>query len=300
MIITKIGGGMGNQMFQYAIGRSLSIKNNTKLGLYLEALLDRSYKSKYTFRNYDLDIFNVDAEIVDRSMIPFMQKYYNKGFVSFIIRSVRFILRNFFKIKIKGREKNFSFDNSILQLEDGVCLEGCWQNEKYFIDISDIIRKDFTLKYLLPDNIKNLMDVIKKENSLCLHIRRGDYVGDKNFENVTKEYYDKAILYISKKTKIDKIYVFSDDIKWCEDNMKFEYPVMFVGDEYSGKKAEGHHILMRSCSNFIIPNSTYAWWAAWLSDNKDKIIVVPEQWFPRNSIHYNKNIEIIPDNWIKI
>jgi hypothetical protein len=144
-----------------------------------------------------------------------------------------------------------------------------------------------------------LAEIIKKENSLCVHVRRGDYVGNTNHEIVNKDYYDKGIDKLKVMTNIDKIYVFSDDIRWCEKNLKFDIPTMFVGDEYAGEKAEWHHILMRSCKNFIIPNSTFSWWAAWLSDSRNKIIIAPKQWFPNSSIHAD-NTDIIPDNWIKI
>lgn len=297
MIITKIKDGMGNQMFQYAIGRALSVKNNVSLGLDIDILLDHIYKRHHTFRDYYLDIFNIQAEIVDRSKIPFIHKYYNKEHLSII----RFILKILFRVKLKGKEERFNlgFDPSILSLGSDAFLDGYWQSEKYFIDIADIIRKDFTLKNEPPLVIKNLMEVIEKENSLCIHIRRGDYIGNKDFEVVDKEYYNKAVNYMNSKTTIDKIYVFSDDIKWCKENMNFTFPFMFVEGEYIGAKDEWHHILMRSCKNFIIPNSTYAWWAAWLAPHKKKIIVAPKKWFPDASI--NKNYQdIVPEKWIKI
>jgi hypothetical protein len=122
-------------------------------------------------------------------------------------------------------------------------------------------------------------------------------VGNSFHEIVGKDYYDRGIERIKSLTKIDKIYVFSDDVKWCEDNMKFEFPTMFVGDEYSGVKAEGHMALMSSCHNFIIPNSSFAWWSAWLSTYKDKIVIVPKQWFVDSSINSD---DLIPSGWIRI
>ncbi len=299
MIITKIEGGMGNQMFQYAIGRAISIKNNTELGLYLDFLLDRNFKPDFTFRNYSLDVFNIEAKIVDRSKVPFIYRHYNKGILSYIVRIINFILIKILRIKMEGKEKNSNFDSTVLLAHGNSYIEGYWQSEKYFSDISEIIRKDFTLKNNIPINIKNLIEIIKKENSLCIHVRRGDYVGNINHEIVGREYYNEGIENIKSLTKIDKIYLFSDDINWCKENMKFEFPTMFVGDEYAGENAEWHHILMRSCKNFIIPNSTFSWWAAWLSDSKDKIVIAPKQWFPNGSLHID-NIDIIPDSWIKI
>lgn len=300
MIITRLEGGMGNQMFQYAVGRALSIKNDTSFGLYLDALLDRTKKENYTFRNYDLDIYNVKAEIVGRSSVPLMYKYYNNTTKDFILRGIRYVIKRLFFIKLKGIDNGYKFNESVFSLGKNAYLEGVWQSEKYFIDIRDVLIKDFKLKNPPSENMQNLVKIIEKENSLCLHVRRGDYVGDKNFEVVDKNYYDNALKYLSSNIKIDKIYVFSDDIRWCEENMKFEFPTMFVGEEYSGEKAEGHHVLMRACKYFIIPNSTFAWWSAWLSERDGKIVVAPSKWFPEKSINIDKFQDILPDDWIKI
>lgn len=294
MIITRLKGGMGNQMFQYAIGRALSIKYNTSLGLDLAYLLDRTTRPKryrITFRNYDLDIFNVKAEIVPQSDISFA----NKKFSGNIGLCFDFFRRKI--LKLPGVDKGFNFDKTVLSLGNSVYLDGWWQSPKYFSDIEDIIRNDFTLKKPLPINIQNLLDTVKKENSLCVHIRRGDFVGNSYHDIIGDNYYKEGVDLISKKTKIDKIYVFSDDIKWCRENMKFEFPTMFVDNEYSGKKAEGHLILMSACRYFIIPNSTFAWWGAWLSDNKDKIVIAPKLWFKDENINTD---DLIPKQWIRI
>lgn len=296
MIITRLQGGMGNQMFQYALGRSLSIKRGMPLGLDLTFLLDRTPIpdfANFTFRNYALDVFNIEANIVTKKDIPFLYRKHNLGI---FMRYIDYFRRKF--VSTPGKEKHSChFDPAILELGANAYLEGWWQSYKYFESVSDIIRKDFTLKNKLPINIENLKEVIEKENSLCIHVRRGDYVGNSHHEVVNKEYYDKGIEIIKSLTNIDKIYVFSDDIKWCEENLKFPYPTMFVGKEYTGEKDEGHMILMKSCKNFIIPNSSFSWWGAWLSDYKDKVVIVPKQWFRDASINSE---DLIPSGWIRI
>lgn len=292
MIITKLKGGMGNQMFQYALGRALSVKYGVPLGLDISFLLDRTPRTNFTFRGYDLDVFNLNAEIVPQSKVPFIYRNFKGKFGLY----TDYFKRKF--LKLRGVEKSFNFDSTIFNIGDNAYLDGYWQSYKYFSDIEDIIRKEFTLKNELPLNIQNLMEVIKKENSLCVHMRRGDYVGNSNHEIVGKEYYDKGIEKIKSLAKIDKIYVFSDDIKWCEENMKFEFPVMFVGEEYAGKKAEGHLVLMSACHHFIIPNSSFAWWASWLSSSySDKIVIVPKCWYQDENINSD---DLIPDEWIRI
>lgn len=288
MIITRLQGGMGNQMFQYALGRALSVKNGTPFKLDREI-----YKINNSIeRHYDLDIFNIIEEIAQKEEIPFFYRNSNNNkFLSKINSILNKILKN------KGKELSFTFDHTILDVGPDIYLDGYWQSYKYFEGIEDIIRKDFSLRDNLPLHIENLKEGIKKENSLCIHVRRGDYVGNSVHEIVGKEYYNKGIEKIKSLKKIDKIYVFSDDIKWCEQNMKFEFPTMFVGEEYAGIKAEGHMALMSACHNFIIPNSSFAWWGAWLSEYNDKIVVVPQQWFVDESINSG---DLIPRGWIRI
>lgn len=288
MIIVRLKGGMGNQMFQYALGRSLSIKNRVPFKIDIS-----SYKIENEVkRRYDLGIFNIVEDIAEEKEIPLLYRNLNDNlFLSKINSAINKFMKN------KGKETSFSFDSKVLGLGSDIYLDGYWQSQKYFIDIEDIIRRDFTLKKKLSLNIENLKELIKKENSLCIHVRRGDYVGNKKHEVVGRDYYDNAIEKMERLTKIDNIYVFSDDIKWCEENMKFEFPTTFVGEEYAGENAEGHLVLMSACNNFIIPNSSFSWWAAWLSDYKDKIVIAPKQWFGDKNINTD---DLISNEWIRI
>ena len=160
MIIVKLKGGMGNQMFQYALGRALSIKNNVPLGLDLAFLLDRTPRSDFTFRNYDLDIFNINAEIVSQSKVSFLYKNFKGKFGVYF----DYLRRKFFKLS--GVEKKLNFNPGILNMGSDIYLDGYWQSYKYFVDIEDIIRKDFALKKKPNQNIINFSKQILNENSL--------------------------------------------------------------------------------------------------------------------------------------
>lgn len=294
MIIVKLKGGMGNQMFQYALGRALSLKYKDPLCLDLVTLLDRTPRSgvyKTAFYEYNLDVFNVDAKLMSESEVG---SYY-RTIISKIRRGLLYLKS--FVIKTRGVEKYFHFDPEIKSIGPNACLDGYWQSPKYFSEVEDTIRKDFTFKEKFSDKIENLMQKIKNQNSVCVHIRRGDYIGNPLHDIVGKDYYVKGIEKIKELTNVDKIYVFSNDIKWCEENIKFNYPTMFVGDEYVGKKDEGHLALMSACRNFVITNSSFSWWAAWLSENKNKIVVCPKQWFGDPTIDTS---DLIPENWIRI
>jgi hypothetical protein len=249
MIVVRLKGGTGNQMFQYAYGRALSLKKGETLGL------DKNYLGSFaTPREYTLDVFNIKAQLA----------------------------------------KSYQIFFSMLTLR---YFDGYWQSENYFKEFENEIRKDFKLKNSPAQNILDLAKEISSSDSLCLHVRRGDYVGNAYHETVDRKYYEQGLKYISERTAISRIYVFSDDIEWCKENMKFDYPMTFVGDEYSGEKGEGHLYLMSACKNFLIPNSSFSWWAAWLSESKNKIVVAPKKWFNDESVNTD---DITPKEWIRI
>lgn len=286
MIITRLYGGLGNQMFQYAIGKSLSIKNNIPLGLDIHYLLDRTPRKNFTFRDFDLDLFNIQAEILPKSKIPLRFRYIRKGLFFFLLNKIREKLPH-----AKGVEKqNFVFDKEVYEHRGSIYLRGYWQNPNYFQDIRNILVKDFSLKNPLPAHIQSLKEEIKSRVSLCVHVRRGDYVGNKVHDILPSDYYEKAMERFRNR-EIDHIYVFSDDIGWCRENMSFNLPTTFVGEEFAGEGATGHFELMRACKYFIIPNSTFSWWAAYLADNNDKMVVMPDNWL---------DSQVFDNNWTKI
>lgn len=261
MIIVRLKGGLGNQMFQYALGRVLSIKNNTEL------LLDLNYfKNKnFTPREYNLGVFNIKARILQENKIPFLIKYFLP------------ILK---KITWSGN----------------IYLDGYFQSEKYFKEYTDIIRQDFTLKEVSIKS-ESLIKEIKNSNSVCMHIRRGDYVGNTLHPVQDLAYYQNGIKELEKKTNIDKIYVFSDDIVWCKENLKSDRELFFVNREELNISDSEELSIMTNCKYFIVANSSFSWWGAWLSTREEKIVICPKKWFNNESINTN---DLIPKEWIRI
>lgn len=296
MIVVRLKGGLGNQMFQYALGRVLSIKYNVPLVFNIDAYLDqtpRPFKTSMPMRELQLDVFNITGRIAKKNEIPLLYRMYGKGRLMLIVDAVR---RRIFRHK--AQELYFEkFNPHMLELGPNSYLDGFFQSPKYFIGFEEIIRKDFTLKNSFAQNIQDLAEEILKTDSLCMHVRRGDFIGNLDQEVVGKDYYRNAVDHISKSKKIDKIYIFSDDIAWCENNLKFDFPMMFIGPEYLGTKDVGNLFLMSCCKNFIIPNSSFAWWAVWLNTNKDKIVIAPKLWFPNNM--YDTS-DLVPEEWIRM
>jgi len=290
MVIVKLKGGLGNQMFQYALGRSLSLKYQTDLKLDL-SFFNLNIK-KITKRDYNLNVFNIKTELAGQKEIPLLNRIIGRGLLGFILGKIL----KYIPVLNKGLERGFNFNENIMSLGPDVYLDGYWQSYKYFSDFEDEIKKDFTFKNNFSEKVIELSGEIKSSNSLCVHVRRGDYLKNNIHESLSKDYYLKGFEEVNLKQKIDKVYIFSDDINWCKSNLQFSTPVVFVGNEYSGEIGEGHMFLMSKCQNFIIANSTFSWWASWLSKREDKLVVVPERWFKDGS----KVDDLIPEDWIKI
>ncbi len=296
MIVVRLKGGLGNQMFQYALGRILSIKNNTELAFNIEAYEDKSprmFKSNFAIRDYDLEVFNIKGRIAKKSEIPLLYRMYGKGKLMVLIDAVR---RRVFKHKAQELYTQ-RFNPYMLSLDKNSYIDGFFQSPKYFIGYEDIIRQDFTLRNQPAPAIQELYQDIMSHESLCIHVRRGDFVGNRDHDVLPPDYYNKAISILEKQVNIGKIFIFSDDIQWCKDNMNFNYPTFFVTEEYCGERGEGHMYLMSAGKNFIIPNSTFSWWGVWLSENKNKKVVAPKIWTKDPNTDMG---DLILEDWITI
>jgi hypothetical protein len=297
MVIVRVSGGLGNQMFQYAAGRRLAIDNDTELKIDTTFINHRVampnfLRPHFVFRTFDLDVFNIQATIAKPEDMKWWQRPILSGKVMVGIDAV---LR---KIHIlPGWEKTFQFDPAILSLKGDIYLAGFWQSEKYFQSIRDTLLQDFTSAQPLPESSQKLIEQIHTGQSLCLFVRRAD-MADKDFHGALgMSYYNDAITYVRNKKNIDALYILSDDLAWCKEHMQFDLPTTFIENEYKGQKWEGHMLIMKECANFVIPNSTFAWWGAWLSTSPDKIVVAPKRWFGNSNL---KNDDLIPKSWIRI
>lgn len=291
MITVRLSGGMGNQMFQYACARALAIRNNTDVCLDTTYLLDRTprffLQPNFVFREYDLGIFAIKAKEIRRTQTPLWFLGKTGLFIDVLYRRM---------CKPRGTESIFEFDEKVTHLKDGSYLSGLWQSEKYFKEYADIIRKDFTMVCPIGEKTKELASDIQKENTLCVHVRRGDFLKHTIHNTTGADYFIEGVKTVGSKTKIDTVYVFSDDLDWCKENLSFTYPTIFVGPQYEGIRGREHFYLMRQCKHFVIANSTFSWWAAWLSENPDKIVVAPQKWFGDSSINTK---DIYPSEWLQ-
>jgi hypothetical protein len=290
MIITKLFGGLGNQMFQYAVGRRLS----HVLGVELK--LDISWFSSSDFRKYALDVFNIRQNLATPEEITAMTA------------RKRGVLEYFFG---RGQQKpgkiarthiletHFHFDPNILQLPDNVYLEGYWQTEKYFKEIENIIRQDFTIRHPLCGDNMDLAEQIASCESVSIHVRRSDYVTNVYTNQVhgtcSSDYYHHCVGSISQHISKPHFFIFSDDPEWVHDNFKIQFPCAIVSHNREEKAYEDMR-LISLCKNHIVANSTFSWWGAWLNPSESKIVYSPMQWFAYDDIIVT---DLIPSHWIK-
>jgi len=274
-VISRIKGGIGNQLFCYAAARRLAFINNVELVVDNISGFVRDHEYK---RQYQLTHFNIPVRLATPSerMMPF------ERFRRFILK--RISKRKPFETRQYLEQENNDFDERLLSLKINgkIYLDGYWQSEQYFIDIEKIIRQEFEI---IPPTDKTNQDVasqIESTNSICIHIRWFDIPNtEKEIDfsnNIDKEYYNKAISLISTQTINPHFFVFSD---YPDETRKFLnlslQNTTFITHNKGDENAYADLWLMSLCNHFIIANSTFSWWGAWLSKNKDKIVIAPQK-----------------------
>lgn len=294
MIITRLIGGLGNQMFQYAMARRIAKINNTKLKLDISGF--KTIKN-ITLRDYSLRPFKIQESFANQKEVDYFKKFARReggGFKKFfynllIAKSSKYV-----------KENKFTFDEKFLNIGAGAYLDGRWASEKYFMDIRSIILKEFALKKAFSKKInQSILKKIRSTSSVSLHIRRGDFAYDKRTNKwhglCPLNYYYSSSEQIKKRVKNPYFFIFSDDIDWVKKNLKLKFPAIFASGKYSKRDYEDL-TLMKNCQHHITANSTFSWWAAWLSKNGSKIVYTPKRWF---NIKRDLN-DFIPRSWIKI
>lgn len=293
-VIIKLTGGLGNQMFQYAYARSIAIKN--KCELYIDDTYYTNQPSADTIRKLELTQFHIQ----DFKYASVHQRKNMRIYAWFIkIKRRLGVLGRLFPLP-----KNIvtpDCPNDITHDKYENYYIGHFQTHANAIKISQQLRSHFILndKMLkLAHSTSLYRDIDDFCGTVALHIRRGDYVSNANaskHHGVMKlNYYYKALSYLTQNKKITKIIVFSDDIEWVRNNLYIDNDVLYYSSEYGQEYASVDLYLMSLCNHFIIANSSYSWWAAWLGRFDDKIVIAPGQWN-----NYNTHSPVL-DEWIKI
>ena len=285
MVIVKIHGGLGNQLFQYAIGRAVSLRLNCDLAL------DTSFYPQQTFRKYELDKLNIQARIATKEEI--MHAGGGRGFFQRVIRKL--LLTKIMYPNYLSELQSISYVDAIDSCQLGSYLDGYWQNPRYFEDYKYQLQDDFKPIKSISDLAQGWLLKIENTNSVSLHVRRGDYVTDPHTNSMhgvcSLEYYQRAIEIIKKSTLEPNFYIFSDDISWCKDNFAFLGNCFFVDDT---ETAIDDFVLMTQCNHSIIANSTFSWWGAWLGSKG--AVIAPKKWFPSATRSVDS---LFPRDWLQ-
>lgn len=285
-IIVKLNGRLANQMFEWAFVKALS-QNSGK-----NVLIDDSEET------LKLDCFKVfkDVKTVAKSL---RYKVFRK-IIPFRNLRNKLTALNFDKMQNIQEECFCTFQQNLLEINKPCYIKGFFQSEKYFKNIREDLLKDFSLNVDLNEQNKKMLEKIQSTNSVSIHFRRGDYtkkrVADK-YGSCSVEYYKNAVEYISNNNeKTITLFIFSDDIDWVRNNVKFDCETFYV-DINSAKQGYFDLELMKNCKHNIIANSSFSWWGAWLNENENKIVVAPK-WWMKDIDTTRENIDIIPEGWI--
>jgi Glycosyl transferase family 11 len=283
-VVIGLSGGLGNQMFQYAAGRALSLR----LGVPLH--LDLSWFFGRKDRRYALAPFGISGVPSERNLLlPDLFKSWESKFA------------RRYATKRMGvpifRERHFHFDSAFERLSAPVYLEGYWQSEFYFREIASMLRLEFTLLEPLPTACAALREAITSCNAICVHVRRGDYlsnyIASKTHCICPIDYYQNGVNELIQGLENPHCFLFSDDTAWVREFLNLNCS-MTVVDVNSSADAHLDLMLMAECRHFLIANSSLSWWAAWLGSYAAKKVIAPKHWFltPEKDTR-----DLLPDSW---
>jgi hypothetical protein len=292
MIISELSGGLGNQMFQYACGRSLAMKTNGSFYLDPRPLYNID-ESIFIKRPFELNVF--------KARINFSSEFYKQIF--FPSNHIgRRLFKKIFGFKVVA-EQGFNYSNILENKCGNIYLKGYWQSEKYFEGISDVIRSDFAFMAKVNAETEAVSRQILESNSISIHVRRGDYVTSetaKAFHGfIGLQYYLDAIKIFAERFNDAKYYIFSDDSEWVKQYLLNNINDGTIVMHNKGADSWQDMYLMSLCKHNIIANSSFSWWGAWLNKNPEKVVIAPKNWFAKNEMNL-QTIDLIPSKWIRI
>ncbi len=292
MIIIKITDGLGNQLFQYALACQLKESGYCVL---LDISWYENIENRFTTRKFQIDSFNYSIEIANQTQCSQIKS----PKLIFVINSIFWRFQNLLPYYRKRhvKEQFLGYDSNIFRIPKTAYLGGFWQSPKYFEKIRGEILKEITLKNETKIYLNYRKQIIAKDISIAIHIRRGDYTLSESAHRLLDEsYYSNAIEVMNEKFGNNiHFYFFSDDHKFIiQQDYYLSVPNKSLVKNTS---AEEDLMLIKACKHQIISNSTFSWWGAWLNENPNKVVISPKRWFHNVK---NENSDLIPDEWIKI
>ena len=292
MICTRLNGGLGNQLFQYAAGRALAFRLGVELVLDTSTL--RRHNARTTPRILELNRFRHVAKELpahESRILPWLHR-----------------LPRFSKCWSPWQvcvERGTTFQAGFTSLADQTYLVGYWQSHRYFSEISSQLMSELQPVDDIGLSSQAIVEQIDSSESVALHVRRGDYVSlasAASFHGVLPlSYYQSALSHLRGQIIAPKVFVFSDDSDWCRANLSLESSAVVV-DHNTGADAWQDLLLLARCRHHVIANSSFSWWGAWLADqrqmNMARIVIAPNRWFAHQT-DLNLN-DRFPAHWVKL
>ena len=288
MIIVKISGGLGNQLFQYSFGRYLGLQLGAEVRYDIRTIMNRP---GFTNRDYGLSAFDIVTEAATRDEIRRLKRFTGR----FSERAWRKAVE-----KMPSLSRSFLVESRKLPApawSDECYYDGYWQYYRYAEKAGIRFREEVTKHIESGGCTRELAARIRSTESGSIHIRRGDYISNpanaKLYAECDAAYYERAAGFIEGQCNVQAWYVFSDDVEWARDALPGKNCI-FIEDN----SAVTDMFLMSCCRHNIIANSTFSWWAAWLNPNPGKIVVAPQHWY--NGRMNEMTRELIPEEWIRL
>ena len=281
-IYSRLMGGLGNQLFQYATAYAMAKRADTDL------ILDiRGLKGKADHITFGLQPFKISAKIGEDQNLPPAREHL-----------VPYTLWRYFgRNPRQFREKGLGLNPSLLTALDNIYLHGYFQTEKYFQEFTDDLRDEFQLSSEPNDVSEAWLSKIRDAQSVSVHIRRGDYLGTGMEHVCDADYYQRGIDRLTAQFGGDLSYfIFSNDLDWVRENLHFDGTAQFVTGNEAAHPSEDLR-LMAACNHHIIANSTFSWWGVWLNEKKDKTVIAPKDWF---GTYKAENPDLLPESWVTI
>lgn len=299
MIITRLWGGLGNQLFQYAAGYALAQQHQTKLVLDdTQCILDKN-------RPYELHHLQISARPWNESEKAWVERAVRltrpmTGQTHSLAKTAKRLLVPHLSSWFSYVEDQYhGFQPDVFLPKGHVYLAGTWASELYFSDLASAVRREFAFARPPEDQNKDMLADIENSNAVCIHVRRGDYVTiadtSKRFGVCSLQYYQDAFSYLCSRLENPTAFVFSDDPEWVRENLHPPFKTVYVRHNVGMKNYEDLR-LMAACKHFVVANSTFSWWGAWLAANPDKIVIAPKKW----SIDANGIDDPVPGSWLRL
>ncbi len=303
-VVVCLFGGLGNQMFQYAAGRSLAVRTGARLLLDASGFTLPEARRIYALEGYPLAAetrFDGYRHPPRLSAVPFPAPQRS----SWIDRAARLLRARSIPLwRASGEntfsvfnERNFDFDPGFSQCGPQTYLIGYWQSERYFAGVADLVRQELTYQRAPDAANAQWLARIRAANAVCVHVRRGDYFLPAHFRHhglCSADYYRRAVGLMRERVANPQFFVFSDDWPWCREHLSDGD--MVVVDANEPEAGQDELRLMAACRHHVIANSSLSWWGAWLAASAGQIVVAPTPWFT----HRSATPDLLPPRWVTL